>query len=237
LSFDQLRDRIETFVDRGVGQLVYSGGEPLSRFDDLIKLVTYFDDRCDQWIYTSGYGLTFQRANALKEAGLDGIAISLDHHVEERHNQFRGNNKSFFWVLEAIKNCQKAGIMVALNLCPTRDYLEHFDLEHYLQLAKDLQVPIINILEPRAVGNYREKAVELDSSYKDKLLRITHQYNFDKTLIDFPTIVYPAAFRKTLPCGGGRSYLFLDYDGKLYPCSFCKAQVSDISLSKSACLA
>lgn len=237
LSFDQLRNRIEPFVKQGVGQLVFSGGEPLSRFDDLTKLLNYFRKDCDQWIYSSGYGLTLQKARALKQAGLNGAAISLDHHLEECHNKFRGNSKSFFWVKEAIANCQAVGIMTALNMCPTKDYIQQFDLNDYAKLAKELNVPQINILEPRSVGNYKGKNVELDLEHREKLYALSDKYNFDQSLIDFPTLSFPAAHRRSLPCGGGRSYLFLDFDGKLYPCPFCKVQVSGVSLKEKACLA
>lgn len=235
LSYDQLKEKIEVFVQQGVGQLVYSGGEPLSRFDDLTKLLKYFRIDCDQWIYTSGYGLTLQKAKALKLAGLNGAAISLDHHLEDYHNNFRGNNKSFFWMKEAIKNCNAVGIMTALNMCPTQDYIQRFDLNDYFKLAKELNVPVINILEPRAVGNYRGKKVELSLEHKNKLYQLSDKYNFDKSFVDFPTVVYPASFRRALPCGGGRSYLFLDFDGKLYPCPFCKVQVSKVNLMDKVC--
>ncbi len=237
LSYDELKDRIESFVHRGVSQLVYSGGEPLSRFHDLEKLVSYFQKDCDQWIYTSGYGLTAHKAKTLKRAGLRGAAISLDHHLEDYHNDFRGSDKSFSWVLEALRNFNDAGIMTALNVCPTKRYITSFDFEDYMKLAKKLQVPIINIIEPRSVGNYSGKNVELDWEHKDLLLRICYKYNFNKALRDFPTVVYPAVFGKSLPCGGGRSYLFLDFDGKVYPCPFCKVHpVADVSAQENFCL-
>ena len=236
LTYEELKDKVEDFVRRGVGQLVYSGGEPLSRFNDLVKLVSHFKKDCDQWIYTSGFGLTLNKAKELKRAGLNGSAISLDHHLEDHHNNFRGSDKSFLWVLEAIKNCNAVGILTALNVCPTKDYVTSFDFEDYVNLAKELHVPIINIIEPRSVGNYSGKNVELEIEHKDLLLRISNKYNFNKSLIDFPTIVYPAAFGKSLPCGGGRSYLFFDFNGKLYPCSFCKVQVTDVSIKEKACL-
>jgi MoaA/NifB/PqqE/SkfB family radical SAM enzyme len=237
LSYDQLATRIDDFVRRGVGQLVYSGGEPLHRFDDLLELTTRYRDRCDQWIYTSGYGLTEEKAKALANAGLNGAAISLDHHDESEHNDFRHNSKSFQWVTEAVRNCRAAGILTALNVCPSREYIDSGGMELYVDYARTLDIPIVNILEPRAVGHFAGKDVELHPQHRQRLSELSDRYNFSESLIEFPSVIYPAAFRKAQPCGGGRSYLLLDYDGTVYPCPFCKVRISDVSLTNSVCQA
>lgn len=237
LSYDELKSKIQELVGRGVGQLVYSGGEPLTRFNDLLRLLQTFHNDCDQWIYTSGYGLTLEKAIQLKAAGLNGAAISLDHHDEQKHNFFRRNGKSYGWVMEAVKNCKLAGILPSLNLCPTRDYIDSNGLEDYMNFAKTLDIPVVTILEPRSVGNYAGQDVELTASHRQRIQELNNRFNFTRSLADYPTIVYPGGFRNQWPCGGGRSYLFLDYDGKLYPCPFCKAPVNDVSLTTTACLA
>lgn len=237
LTYEDLAERLDSYVQRGVGQLVYSGGEPLHRYQDLLKLLERFRRDCDQWIYTSGYGLTLEKAHQLKAAGLNGAAISLDHHKEDEHNRFRRNGKSYGWVIEAVANCRAAGILPAFNMVPTRSYLDGNDMEDYLELARSLHVPIVNIIEPRAVGHYEGKDVALTGPQKESLLRLSNRFNFDKSLLPYPTVIYPAAFRAAWPCGGGRSYLFLDYDGVAYPCPFCRVPVKDVSLKESACAA
>jgi MoaA/NifB/PqqE/SkfB family radical SAM enzyme len=228
LSLQAFEHKIDSFVQQGVGQLVYSGGEPLSRFEDLIQLIERYKNTCDQWIYTSAFGLTREKAEALKKAGLNGAAISLDHHLESEHNAFRGNSKSYFWVLEGIKNLQEVGILVSLNVCPTKEYIAVDGPTLLIELAKELAVPMVNFLEPRAVGAYASKDVELNQVEKDYLSALSHNFNFNKAFFTYPTVLFPAGFRKTLPCGGGRSYLLLDYDGTLYPCPFCKTKLPSV---------
>lgn len=231
LSFADFKNLIDPFVEKGVGQIVYSGGEPLSRFDDLIRFLNHYKSTCDQWIYTSAFGLTEEKAKALKEAGLNGAAISLDHHIEEQHNIFRGNKKSYYWVLEGIKNLQKVGILVSINVCPTKKYISEDGPTQMIQLAKKLEIPIVNFLEPRAVGAYANKNVELNQEEKDYLQALSQKMNFNKTFYDYPTVLFPSGYRKTTPCGGGRSYLLLDYDGALYPCPFCKTRLAAIPIN------
>ncbi|WP_425640011.1 radical SAM/SPASM domain-containing protein [Algoriphagus yeomjeoni] len=235
LSCEEFVSRIDKYVKQGVGQLIYSGGEPLSRFNDLITLISRYKLRCDQWIYTSGFGLTLEKAHQLKQAGLNGAAISLDNHVEQNHNMFRGSSKSFFWVHDAVKNLQEAGVLVALNVCPTKTYIESAGVEELIELAKKWNVQIVNLLEPRAVGNYQDQDVELNVAHKDRLKKISDQFNFDRAYLNYPTVLYPAGYRAAKACGGGISYLFLDYDGTLYPCPFCKVKMPEIQQKAALC--
>ncbi len=237
LTFDEFIEKIEPFVQKGVGQLIYSGGEPLSRFEDLLKFLAHFKERCNQWVYTSAYGLTFEKAQQLKKAGLDGAAISLDHHLEEGHNTFRGNKNSYYWVLEGIKNLHATGIFVAINVCPSRHYIDSGGIPKLIDLAKKLEVPVVNILEPRAVGNYQDKDVELHQSHKDYLQNLSNKYNFNREYFAYPTFLFPAGTRKKMPCGGGKFYALLDYDGTLFPCPFCKVKITAHQTEVALCKA
>ena len=225
LSREEMEAKIQSMVDYGVSQIVYSGGEPLNRFEDLCYLVKRFRANNSQWIYTSGYGLTLEKAQRLQLAGLEGVAISLDHHDANAHNQFRGNHKSFAWVEKAIAHCQQAGLLVSVNVCPTKEYIAAKGIAPLLDLLKEWQVPVVNVLEPRAVGHFAGKDVELNPEEKTYLEKQFYRYSFDPAYDAHPILTYPALARKHIPCGGGVSYLLLDYDGTLRPCPFCKTPI------------
>jgi MoaA/NifB/PqqE/SkfB family radical SAM enzyme len=103
------------------------------------------------------FGLTPEKALKLKEAGLTGVSISLDHWNEGAHNSFRNHPKSFHWVNEAVKNCHKAGIIVNLALCATKEFTTEENILKYYELAKEWKVGFIKILEARKVGRFRVK--------------------------------------------------------------------------------
>ncbi|MEL6675596.1 MAG: radical SAM protein [Bacteroidota bacterium] len=222
LSKMELKDKINDLLAYGMSQIVYSGGEPLNRYADLLYLVKEFSGRTSQWIYSSGYGLTVEKAFQLKAAGLEGVAISLDHHEAAQHNAFRGNHKSYAWVQASIQNAQQAGLLVSVNVCPTKEYIQEARFDQFMELMKSWEVPVVNILEPRAVGHFAGQDVELNQAEKDYLADHFYRYNFDADYDPYPILTYPALARKFLPCGGGVSYLLLDYDGTLRPCPFCK---------------
>ncbi|MFC1539563.1 radical SAM protein [Candidatus Latescibacterota bacterium] len=58
-------------------RVTLSGGEPLLR-DDLEKIAGSFDNRTFLNLNTTGYGLTSERASALKEKGIFAVGISVD---------------------------------------------------------------------------------------------------------------------------------------------------------------
>lgn len=233
LSLHELKSKIAEMVHLGASQIVYSGGEPLNRFSDLLALTEHFRNQ-SQWIYTSGYGLTEEKAFLLKDAGLEGIAVSLDHHIPEMHNQFRNNAKAWNAAMDAIQYALAAGFPVALNVCPQRAYIRNGEMEKFLHMAKDLGVHMVNILEPRAVGHWAEADVELESEDVEILTNLFARQN-DPEYATHPILTYPGLARKNTPCGGGLSYLLLDYDGTLRPCPFCKTPIREVQRSQSLC--
>jgi len=67
LSLEDLHFITRRFQDRGIGQIQFSGGEPLQRIDDLISVISKAKKETDFWILTSGYDLTFDKARNLKK--------------------------------------------------------------------------------------------------------------------------------------------------------------------------
>ncbi len=74
----ELRGAIEDLVASGVVWLGFTGGEPLLR-PDLPELVAIARGRCAVKLFTTGMGLTRDRARALRDAGLFSVSVSIDH--------------------------------------------------------------------------------------------------------------------------------------------------------------
>ncbi len=224
LTQEELTQHIEHYVNTGASHIIYTGGEPLNRFEDLVTIVESMSSKTEQWLNSSGFGLTEAKAMALKNAGLRGINFGLDSYIEANHNSFRGNSKSFDWVKKAIKNCQKTGLVVSLNLCPTKEFLASYSLDEYIEFARSLGVTMISMIEPRAIGNYANKDVELNDEEKDQLRNAFFKYNYNKKYSHYPIVLYPGILKPYNKCGGGKAYIYLEYDGNVYPCGFCRTK-------------
>ncbi len=114
LSHEQSLEMIDDLAEFGVPVLLFSGGEPLIH----PRLVEYAEYAVKKGmravISTNGTLITKEKAETLKKIGLSYVGISIDG-LEETHNKFRGVNNAYTKAMEAVKNCQAAGIKVGLR--------------------------------------------------------------------------------------------------------------------------
>lgn len=193
------------------------------RFKDLITILKNTNPGTDFWIITSGFQLTEEKARQLKEAGLTGVMISMEHHLETEHNQFRGYDQAYSWATRAAVNAQKAGLVTALSLCATRSYTTAANLTAYLELAKDIGVTFVQLLEPRATGGYFGKDVALRPEQIELLEQFYINYNTLPEWSDYPIVSFVGYLQRRSGClGGGDQYLYINTDGNVQVCPFCK---------------
>ena len=226
LSREDLLSVIRSFQDIGITQVQLSGGEPLNRLDDIIYLLHSIKKGTEVWLYTSGYHLTEERAALLKQEGLTGIIVSLDHWIPELHNTFRGMKNAFEWAEKAVANARKKNLVVCLSLCATKEFISTNNLSQYAELAKRWGISFIQVLEPRAVGHYAEKDVCLNETKISALEDFYATYNYDKAYVDYPSILYHGFYSRRIGCaGGGKHFVYIDTDGDVHNCTFCRRKL------------
>jgi MoaA/NifB/PqqE/SkfB family radical SAM enzyme len=229
LSIKDLKYVMEKIRNYGIRHIQFSGGEPLSRFDDMIELMKYSGNTNDFWINTSGFGLTKGKARIMKQNGMIGAIISLDDWDETRHNMFRNNSKSFYWVKEATRNCNEAGIIVCLSICPVKEFVTEENLNRFYKLAKNLGAGFIRIIEPRRVGRFAGENVMLDASHIDILDRFMISHNSDPAYNEYPIIQFPGHHQRKSGClGTGNRYIYIDSNGEFHACPFCRKPLGNV---------
>jgi MoaA/NifB/PqqE/SkfB family radical SAM enzyme len=218
---------VKKLQDNQVSMIQFGGGEPLNRFDDLISVLKSANDTSDFWIYSSGYGLTEERARELKSAGLTGVSISLDHFEPDLHNTFRRNQKSFEWAINAIQNAQKANLLTAMSICVTNEFCSEENLFQYLYFAARQKVAFVQMLEPRATGNYEGKDVLLTNDNQKILELFYEKINSKKEFKNLPILQYTGYQQRKKGCAGaGNRYIYIDTDGYVQSCPFCRNKKS-----------
>src|SRR2546428_10904841 len=118
LRYEEIVRRARIFVDRyGVRTIRITGGEPLVRIklEELIGMINAIDPTLDITMTTNGV-LLRQKAQALKEAGLKRINISLDTlHMDRFHEMARSD--AFERVMDGITAAREAGLWpIKLNM-------------------------------------------------------------------------------------------------------------------------
>ena len=212
---------IRRLQDAGVSLIGLTGGEPLFR-EDLEEILRAVNKaRAASILFTSGEGLTRLRLVSLVDAGLDYVAVSLDHYDKLKHNQMRGNPDAFQTALRAIDVCLSAGVYTAVQVMARRELLVKDQMERFVAFVRDLGVPEIRIVEPMPTG-------ELFSGRDEVLLDDRARLSLKKLHVEVnhkPSGPKVAAFAymedgSQYGCGAGIQHMYIDAFGHLCPCDF-----------------
>jgi len=223
LSLEDLRRIVHRFYQMGISQIQLTGGEPMLRLDDMIEVISTAPGKIDFWVLTSGVNFNATNAHRLKEAGLTGVVVSMDHFDPEAHNRFRGNQHSFALVQEAVKHAIEANLVTALSICVTRSFVTEANLMAYAELAKKMGVAFIQVLEPKPVGHYAGKDVVLHEEQTRILDEFYQKMNFDEAYAGYPIVCYHGYYQRKVGCfGSGSRSVYVDTDGEVMPCPFCR---------------
>src|SRR5262249_54794088 len=127
LSFEEIARLARAFIGAGVEKIRITGGEPLVRRDveRLIAMLAALDGLRDLTLTTNG-SLLAKKAQALKDAGLQRVTVSLD---SLDNDVFKAMNDVGFpveRVLEGIEAAREAGLWpIKINMVVKRGVNDH----------------------------------------------------------------------------------------------------------------
>lgn len=168
LSQDEIVQLVENFAEMGISKVRITGGEPLLRTDvvDIVRRIKNVDGINDVSITTNGLFLT-KKAEALKEAGLDRLNISLDTFDPERYKEItRGGNIQ--QVLDGISFAAKLNFKkIKLNTVLIKGQNDD-EILKFLNYTKDNDVNV-RFIEFMPIGNslktWKREFVGLDNVF------------------------------------------------------------------------
>ncbi|MCH8989412.1 MAG: GTP 3',8-cyclase MoaA [Chloroflexi bacterium] len=153
LTFEELTRLVGIFAELGIVKLRITGGEPLLRNDlpKLTGMLAAIDGIEDLTLTTNGY-LLGQFAQALKDAGLHRITISLDSLDDEVFKAMNGRGFTTQRVLEAIQTAADVGLSpIKINCVVQKGVNDHtiVDLARHFKGTGH----IVRYIEYMDVGN------------------------------------------------------------------------------------
>ncbi len=104
----------EELAEMGVGEVTLIGGEAYLRNDFILIVRRIRELGMSATMTTGGYGLTKARAEALVEAGIESVSISIDG-LRGSHDRVRNTKDSWEHALRALRYLREAGSEVAVN--------------------------------------------------------------------------------------------------------------------------
>ena len=153
LTFEEIARLARIFVGLGTTKIRLTGGEPLVRsgVDNLVSLLTRVDGIKDLTLTTNGY-LLAQQAQALKDAGLQRVTVSLDSLDDEIFGEMNGRGYGVKRVLEGIDAAREVGLdPIKVNTVVQKGVNDHTLLD-MLRHFKGTGV-IVRFIEYMDVGN------------------------------------------------------------------------------------
>src|SRR5690554_6210586 len=114
LSTDEALRLVDDLAEAGVGEVVLIGGEAYLRNDFLLIIRRIRERGMTCTMTTGGLGLTRTRAEAMAEAGVQSVSVSIDG-LEANHDKLRDRPGSWKHAFKALENLRGAGIKIAVN--------------------------------------------------------------------------------------------------------------------------
>ncbi len=237
-DFQRITEEILTLNDAPM--FVLSGGEPLVR-KDLEDMATFAAERgVTVVVGTNGTLLTKERIRSLQDAGVQGVAVSIDSLQPAVHDRFRHGDGSLRQTLDAIERLQEAELDFVVQ-CTLSAENRH-ELEDLVAYAADRGAVSFNLYFLVETGRGEELAglssqenedvlkqlVHLQKQYRGRMLvrskcqpqimRHVHQMDPESPLLHYST---------RCPCG--IQYCRITPEGKVTPCPYSPIIAGDLS--------
>jgi MoaA/NifB/PqqE/SkfB family radical SAM enzyme len=245
LTTGQWLDVIAQLHELRIAMIALTGGEPTTR-EDLTELIqAAHRGGAAVEMFTSGIGLTEEKAFAVRDAGLWAVGVSLDRSQREAVNRMRGTEKAFDAAIDALKMSRRAGLYTFINAVADRQSIATGEYRRLYDLASQLSLHELRLLEPMPCGRLANRvpllrgsrvgssgvsgtACEQAVAHSDCRLtseqvaelrqfhRETNRRGRGPKVCAFPEIESPELFG----CGAGTLHLHIDPSGNVCPCDF-----------------
>lgn len=232
LTFEEIERLTRIIVRLGAVKIRLTGGEPLVRqeIEKLVAMLAQVEGVDDLTLTTNGYFLP-QKAQALKDAGLQRITVSLDSLDDAVFRRMNGNKSGVQRVLDGIAAAEKAGLHpIKINAVVQRGVNDHTivdlarfckDRGYIVRFIEYMDVGTLNGWKLDEVLTADEIAAKIDAelplepvkrNYASEVA-LRYQYRDGGGEIGIIASV-------TKPFCGACSRMRLSSEGKIYTCLF-----------------
>lgn len=226
LSFEELDDIIQQGKKLGIYFYMYTGGEPLMRKKDLIKLCEKHRD-CYFVAFTNGTLIDDDFAKEMVRVGNFSVTLSVEGFEEE--NDGRRGEGSFDNVMKAMDILREHGLIFGTSICYTSKNIETVLSDKFLDLIIEKgamyswyfnYMPVGNGAVPELIPTVKQR------EYIYHRVREIRAFEGGKPimLLDFQNDgEYVGGC-----IAGGRNYLHINSAGDVEPCVFIHYSNSNI---------
>ena len=223
LSYDELSDIIRQGKEFGTYMYIFSGGEPLVRKKDIIRLCEQHSD-CEFLAFTNGTLIDEAFAHDMLRVKNFIPAISIEG-FEEATDSRRGKG-TYQSVMRAMSILKANRLPFGISCCYTSQNVDSISSEEFIDYMVDRGAKFAWFFHYMPVGN--EAVTELLPSPEQRTKMYHRIRGYRKTKPIF-TMDFQNDGGYVKGCiAGGRNYLHINANGDIEPCAFIHYSDSNI---------
>lgn len=223
MSFETLDSIIEQGKKLGTYMYIYSGGEPLVRKDDIIRLCEKHND-CEFLAFTNGTLIDEKFADEMLRVKNFVPAISIEGFEEE--TDFRRGKGTYRKVIEAMDLLRTKRLPFGASLCYTSKNAENIGSEEYIDFLIEHGCKFAWFFTYMPVGV--DAVPELMATPQQRKFMYDQIRKFRGTKPLFTMDFWNDGEYVNGCIAGGRCYLHINANGDVEPCAFIHYADSNI---------
>ena len=225
-TFDELNSFVSQCVAMGTHFYMFTGGEPLLRKKDLIKLCELHPD-CAFLSYTNADLVDEEFCEEMKRVGNISLAISIEGTTDS--NDARRGEGSYDHVMKAMDLPQSKGCLFGISVCYTRANVDAVTSDEFVDLMISKGVRFAWYFNYMPVGSAAVEELIPTPEQRTHMYRWLRKMRNSKTGKPMFVIDFQNDAEYVGGCiAGGRNYFHINSAGDIEPCVFIHYSDSNI---------
>ncbi len=226
LSFDEMESIVSQGVELGAHLYMFTGGEPLIRKDDVLRLCRAHPN-CTFLAYTNATLIDEDFCLKMKETGNLTLALSIEGSRET--NDGRRGDGSYDKTVRAMRLLKAHKCLFGISVCYTRDNLEAVTGDEFLNIMIAEGVKFALYFNYMPVGHFAETGLIPTPEQRRALYHRLRVLRNGKTGKPMFVMDFQNDGEYVGGCiAGGRNYFHINSAGDIEPCVFVHYSDSNI---------
>lgn len=218
LTVDEINKVIKEGKELGVFFYMYTGGEPLVRKDDLIKICE-MNPECQFVAFTNGTLVDEAFCKEMKRVGNLALAISLEG-SEDSNDQRRGQGV-YQKVMHAMDLLKENGLIFGTSICYTKNNYELVTSDEFINMEIEKGVLYSMYFHYMPVGNDASPDLMLDPEQRKYMIQRIRKIRSMEDGNGLFVFDFQNDGEYVGGCiAGGRNYFHINANGDAEPCVF-----------------
>jgi MoaA/NifB/PqqE/SkfB family radical SAM enzyme len=248
LTREEIIELLSKPLFSGLVELDLTGGEPHLR-DDLVDIVLNIaalkKDRFPRLksIVITSNGLLFERIitnyrailGGIKDTGIDLVSVASLDGIGEVHDRIRGTKGAYRLAMQTLQGLSElkkeySSYYVGVKTTVLPQNVDSLDsiLEYARERGFFHIISPVFFTEARFRNSNKRESLELSPADRAKLLRFYRNDELDTSYFYTRIRDYLASGEKSWSCTAAYNYLFIDFDGMVYPCELLSESIGNV---------